>query len=293
MKKIAIAAATGNIGKRAAQKIASGNATAILLGQNLERMNRLAIKGAIPTVTDLSDPGQMIAATKDADALFLLVPPVTRLPSLKEWYQRVTAAGIAAVTENKIKRVVLISSLGATTAADLGTVSYCGRMEAAFDELDAHVLALRPGYFMENFLQQAAEIENEGKFSFPFPDDHDIPWVSTDDIGDAAARYLLDETWAGHWKLNLMGPENITLAEAAERLAVLTNRPVEYVRQSVEDLTAQFSSWGIPGHIQHELLSLYKALGDPDGVYATPRTPEAVTPTDFEKFIKRKLLKTT
>nr|WP_314491626.1 NAD(P)H-binding protein [uncultured Chryseobacterium sp.] len=290
MKKIAVAAATGNIGQRVAQQIALKGAETVLLGQNHERLTKLSIINAVPTVADISNNEQMIEATKDADALFLLVPPVPGAPSLKEWYEKVTNASIAAVNENKIKRVVLISSLGASTAANLGTVSYCASMEIAFDNLNTNVLALRPGYFMENFLQQAQEISQNGKFSFPFDRRHDIPFISTDDIGDAAARYLLDETWAGHWKLNLMGPENITLEEVASRLTALTNKPIEYVQQSFDELKSQLSTLGITGKIQQELVDLYKALGDPDGAYATPRTPEVSTTIDFEQFARQKLL---
>ncbi|MEO5911769.1 MAG: NAD(P)H-binding protein [Pelobium sp.] len=290
MKKIAIAAATGNIGKKVAKQITLNGETAVLLGQSLERLNNLEIASAIPVVTDISNPEQMIAATKDVDALFLLVPPVPGAPSLKEWYQKVTDASISAINKNKIKRVVLISSLGATTAPNLGTVSYCGIMEVAFDKLDTNVLALRPGYFMENFLLQAQDIKNKGKFTFSYDKNHDIPFISTDDIGDAAARYLLDETWAGHWKLNLMGPENITLEEAAKRLTILTNKPIIYSQQSITDLKIQLNSWGVTGVVEQELVQLFEALGDSDGAYATPRTPEATTSISFDQFVKQKLL---
>jgi hypothetical protein len=37
-------------------------------------------------------------------------------------------------------------------------------------------------------------------------------------------------------------------------------------------------------------LRLYRALGDSDGIYATVRTSEAVTPTKFEQFTREKLL---
>ncbi|WP_027387780.1 NmrA family NAD(P)-binding protein [Chryseobacterium gregarium] len=290
MKKIAVATATGNIGRRVVQQIALKGAETVLLGQNHERLTNLNISNSIPMVADIGNKEQMIEATKGVDALFLLVPPVTGAPSLEEWYQQVTNAGIAAVNENKIKRVVLISSLGASTAPTLGTVSYCGAMEIAFDNLNANVLALRPGYFMENFVQQAKDIRENGKFSFPFDSKHDIPFISTDDIGDAAARYLLDETWAGHWKLNLMGPENITLEDVAARLSTLISKPIKYVQQSFDELKIQLSTLGITGKVQQELVDLHHALGDPNGAYATPRTPEVSTSTGFEQFVKQKLL---
>ncbi|MCU7616219.1 NAD(P)H-binding protein [Chryseobacterium sp. PBS4-4] len=290
MKKIAVAAATGNIGKRVAQQIARKGAETVLLGQNPERLTQLNISNSTHAVVDISKSEQMIEATKGVDALFLLVPPVLETTSLEEWYRKVTDAGIAAVNANKIKKVVLISSLGASTTPNLGTVSYCGAMEVAFDRLSTNVLALRPGYFMENFVQQAQSIMEEGKFSFPFDGDHDIPFVSTDDIGDAAAHYLLDDTWSGHWKLNLMGPENITLKDIAARLTTLTKKPVEYVQQSFDELKAQLKTLGITEKVVQELVDLHTALGDPNAAYATPRTPEVSTPTSFEQFAEQKLL---
>lgn len=290
MKKIAVTAATGNIGRRVAQQISLQGAEAVLLGQNHDRLTQLNISNSTQSVTDMSNSEQMIEATKGVDALFLLVPPVLNTTSLEEWYVKVTDAGIAAVNANKIKKVVLISSLGASTNPNLGTVSYCGAMEIAFDRLSTNILALRPGYFMENFVQQVKSIRENGKFSFPFDGDHDIPFVSTDDIGDAAARYLLDETWTGHWKLNLMGPENITLKEVAAQLTTLTNKPIEYVQQSFDELKAQLKTLGITDKVLQELVDLHNALGDQNGAYATPRTPEVSTHTIFEQFAEQKLL---
>ncbi|AMP99527.1 hypothetical protein AY601_2641 [Pedobacter cryoconitis] len=290
MKKIAIAAATGNIGSSVAKQIASHGATPLLLGQNLKRLDNLNIHGGSSVMADISNTEQVIAATEGAEALFWLVPPVLTGPSLNEWYQKVTNAGIAAVNQNKIKRVVLVSSMGASSSPNLGTVSYCGDMEIAFDKLDANVLALRPGYFMENFIQQAKGISEKGTFTFPFDSEHDIPFISTDDIAEVATRYLLDETWAGHWKLNLMGPENITLAQAASRFSARLGKSVKYVQQSGEEVKAQLSSWGLSKTVQHELMDLFFALGDPNGAYATPRTIEAATATTFEQFLERKLL---
>lgn len=287
--KIAIAAATGNIGSRVAKQISSGGGIPILLGQSLDRLNQLEIGNCISRVTDLSDPGQVIHSTKDVEALFWLVPPVITVPSLKEWYDKVTTAGVAAVRQNKIKRVVLISSLGAGAADDLGTVSYAGHMEVAFDQLNTNVLALRPGYFMENILMQAESIKSGNEFSFTYEADHDIPWVSTDDIGDTAAKFLLDNTWAGHWKLNLMGPEHINSEDAALKMTRVLGKKISYRQKSILEASSELEIFGANTVVSKELSDLFKALGEPYGAYSTPRTHEAFTPTSFEQFISTKL----
>jgi uncharacterized protein YbjT (DUF2867 family) len=287
--KIAIAAAGGNIGSRTALKVAEGNAEVVLLGRNPNALQKLNIDHATVAPTDISHADEVIAATRGVDALLWLVPPVVNVASLKEWYQQVTAAGTAAVKENKIRKVVLISTLGAAAAANLGTVTYAGWMEAEFDKLDTNVLALRPGYFMENFLLQAEGIKQTGEFSFIYAPHHDIPFVSTDDIGDTAAKYLLNNAWTGHWKLNLMGPENITLTAVAEKLTAVLGRPVTYRQSATEEMSRQLAGWGISATVQQELTDLFAALGDPDGIYATPRTPEVYTPTHLEAFALQKL----
>lgn len=288
--KIAIAGATGNIGSRVAKQISLKGGIPVLLGQNLERLNQMNILNSITRVTDLSDTEQVTASTQDVDALFWMVPPVLTVPSLKEWYTQVTAAGIAAVQQHKIERVVLISSLGAGAGEHLGTVSYAGDMEKAFDLLNANVLALRPGYFMENMLTQAQRIKFGNEFSFTYDIEHDLPWISTDDIGDTAAKYLLNSKWAGHWKLNLMGPENITSQDVALKISRVLDLQVKYKQQTIAEASNELAGFGANAVVCKELAELFIALGDADGAYATPRTAEAFTPTTLEEFVKRKLV---
>jgi uncharacterized protein YbjT (DUF2867 family) len=288
--KIAIAAAAGNIGSRTAQQISQANAEIILLGRDAGKLEALKIKGAISVETDLSDADSVIKATVGADALFWLVPPTLNAASYKDWYKKVTDSGIEAVKANRIKKVVAVSSVGAGSGHDLGTITYAGRMEEAFSQLDINFVALRPGYFMENFLLQSDAIKTGGYFTFTYAPDHDIPFISTDDIGDVAARYLLDDSWAGKWSRNLMGPENITLTEAANTLSKVLGKPITYRQNSIERTRKDLAKAGLPLTVQNELIELFEALGDPNGIYATARTYEAVTPTTFKQFVEHKLL---
>jgi len=288
--KIAIAAAGGNIGSRIVQQLSKSNAELVLLGNRASSLKKLTIANAQISVTDISNREQVLLATQEVEALFWLIPPVLSVPSLKIWYQQITEAGVFAVKKNKIKRVVILSSLGAGAKSNLGTVSYTGDMESEFDKLDADVLALRPGYFLENFILQAQDIVKTGSFTFTYKPEHSIPFVSSDDIGDTAAKYLLDNTWRGHWKLNLMGPENITMNKAAQRISKVIGKKVVYHQSSLEQAKNQLGQFGISDTVQNELLQLFVALGDPQGVYATPRTPEAYTLTTIESVIERKLL---
>lgn len=288
--KIVIAAASGNIGRRTAEKVIQAGAETILLARHPEKLADLAARGAMVKPISSDDTIGLIDATKNADALFWLTPPKLDTPSLSDWYIQTAMAGEEAVRENGIKRVVNISSIGAGAGINLGTVSFSGTVESIFNQTSSNVLHLRPGYFMENLIGQVEFIKRDRTVYFPYACDHDMPWISTDDIGDEAAKYLLDDSWAGQWTRNLMGSENLTLLEITSILSQLLDRPIEYAQVTIESIQQQLASMGATPTVQNELGYLLGALCDPDGIYATARTPEALTPTTFEQFAKNKLL---
>jgi uncharacterized protein YbjT (DUF2867 family) len=150
--KIAIAAASGNIGRRTAEKVVQAGAETILLSRRPEQLADLVAQGAIVQSISSDDAPGLVAATKNVDALFWLTPPKLDVPSLSDWYTQTAMAGASAVRENGIERVVNISAIGAGAKPNLGTVSLVGDVEAIFNETGANILHLRPGYFMENFL---------------------------------------------------------------------------------------------------------------------------------------------
>lgn len=277
--KIVIAAASGNIGRRTAEKVIQAGAETILLARHPEKLADLVAQGAIIKPISSDDAQASIEITQQADALFWLTPPKLDVPNLRDWYLQIAKAGANAVSANGIPRVVNISSIGAGAKPNLGTVSFSGNVESTFNQTAANVVHLRPGYFMENFLAQVEAIQHERTVRFPYASDHDIPWISTDDIGDVAAHYLLDQRWAGQWTRNLMEPENLTLLETSAILSRVLNYSIEYAQVSIESLQQQFAVMGATAEVQREIGDLFRALGDPDGIYATARTPEAITPT--------------
>jgi len=289
--KIAIAAAAGNVGSRIAKQLQNTpDLELVLLGNNADALKSLEITSATIVETDLSDISQVNNATKNVNALFWMVPPVVHTTSLKSWYEKLINAGVNAVQKNNIERVVLLSALGAGSKENLGTVTYSGFMEQSFDKIDTNVLALRPGYFLENLLLQKSTILNEGHFSFTYNGDHSIPFISSDDIGDAASKYLFDDKWKGKWKLNLMGPENLTPNDIALRMSNVLNKEITYKKLSISEAKENLKANNINTIVIEELIELFKALGDPYGVYNTPRTHEALTVTTLEDFINKKLL---
>ncbi len=225
--KIIIAAASDHIGRRTAEKAIQAGAETMLLARNPEKLADLVDRGAIVRPISSDDSQGLIEVMQQADALFWLTLPKLDVPKMRDWYLHTATAGANAVRENNIPRVVNISGIGAGAKPNLGTVLFSGDVESIFNETGANVVHLRPGYFMENFLAQVEAIKRERVVRFAYPSDHDIPWISTDDLGDVAARYLLDRRWAGQWTRNLIGPENLTLIETSAILSQVLDYSIE------------------------------------------------------------------
>ena len=291
--RIVIGAAAGNIGRRVAEHVLRAGHEAVLLVRNPASLPApLATHAQARVVTlDLSDAAAVTAAAQGADGLCWLVPPASaQVPDWARWYQAVGAAGAAAVRAHGISHAVLVSSLGAGMAPGLGTITYAGELERQLNATGANVVALRPGYFLENFLAQVPALRSQGTLTYPYAEDHDIPFVSVVDIAAVAADYLLHPQWAGQWTRNLMGPVNLTLPACAALLAQAWGHPVRYRRQSAAELHQSLVGWGLTPPAQREMTALFQALGDPDGAYATPRTAEAYTPTTFQQFAAAQLV---
>lgn len=290
MRKVVIGAAAGNIGSRLARRLMHHELELVLVTKNGEVPYQIN-KNATVVKADMSDMDAIVSISRQADGIFWLIPPNFKEPSLKQFYYKVGTAGAEAVVSNKISHSVVISSVGAGSTDELaGTVSYTNTLEEIFIDRAENIVFLRPGYFMENFLLQVEAIKNKGAVYFPFKPDHDIPFISTDDISDISAEYLVSGNWAGQWSRNLLGPENLSIPEIASILSSSLQRQVRYERISFNDVRAQFAAMGASKEIQNEMVDLMSELTDPIGIYSTPRTREAHTPTTFHDFIQRKML---
>ncbi|MCR1026723.1 NAD(P)H-binding protein [Cellulophaga baltica] len=294
--KIAIAGATGNVGKIVIKELAKTDHELVLLVKDINAaakvLEALNTDKTIIQQTNILNTDEVVSATKDCDVLFWMVPPIVSLPSLKEVYDKVITAGTTAVAENNINRAVIISSLGAHRGSGLGTISYVGIMEDEFKKVTDNVMAIRPGYFMENFILQKESILNKGFFTFPFDDDHKIPFVSSDDIGFEAAKHLANGNWKGHLIKRVIGPENLTCKQIENIFTEILGRPVVYKQESYDAVKKTYAQFGLNEAIQEEFYDLLKALGDKNGAYSIERTAEDSTPTTLQSVIKNKILLT-
>ncbi len=140
-------------------------------------------------MADVSDAAQLTKAFSGARAAYLMLPPITS----REDQERESDAIAKAVTESGLSYAVHLSSYGAQVPEGTGPVTGLHSSEQKLNAISGlNVLHLRAAYFMENNLEAIGMIRGMGIFGHALLPDLKLPMAATHDVGDYAARRLLD-----------------------------------------------------------------------------------------------------
>ena len=286
---IAITTPTGHIGSALVRQLLdAGRRDLVLLLRDASRLDP-DVRDAVETREGaLQDADYVRQATEGADALFWLSPNDWTTPSLFGWYQTLAESATGAVEANGIGHVVHLSSDGAQNRDDHGPVSGLGRIEEALDQTDAAVRHLRPGFFFENFEAQIPPIADAGAVFFPKPPETTTGMIATADIAARAADLLADLSWSGRGVVPLLGPEDLSYAQAAEILSGALDRPVAAQQVPPAALREQIAGMGASDEWADGMVTLYTRIGTP-GYSGAERAPESTTPTPLADWARQSL----
>jgi uncharacterized protein YbjT (DUF2867 family) len=282
--KIAVTTPTGNIGSRVVERLLESDAEIVLLARRPERLPEAARAGATVHQGTLEDAEFVTTATAGADALFVLVPPNFTTEDWASWQLGIGRNAAEAVRRNGIRRVVLLSSAGAHRP-DLGPVTRLGEIEDMLEAAAPDVLSLRAGFFMENLLGAVGTVREHGAVFGNADPSTPIAFVATADLGDAAAKALLDATWSGHRVRAIYGPEDLSYARAAEILAEETGQPVRYVQVDREASRQAFLHMGASEDVADTYADLFVGLAR-TGFEREPRSEAIEGATSLRSWVR-------
>jgi uncharacterized protein YbjT (DUF2867 family) len=125
---IVVTTPTGQIGRHVVERLVAAGADVTLLARDASRLDDATRARARVVEGALEDPAAMRAATRDARALFLLVPPILHTDDWRASQLAIGRVAVDAAVANGVGRVVLVSSAGAQRG-DLYAVSRLGEIE--------------------------------------------------------------------------------------------------------------------------------------------------------------------
>ena len=286
---IVINTPTSNIGRALATRLLDAGEVITLMSRDKKKVDELHRRGARVIEGSFEDPALLAQALEGAEALFWLTPPPAQ-PDYYEWAVKCAKQAAVAAKRAGAHRAVVLSSAGAHSGPGTGPVGPAREIEQSFEAMLPAVASLRPGIFMENFLQSREMIAKAGQIFLPIPGGKRWPLVATADVADKAAAWLLDRSWRGHHRIGVHGPKDLSAEEATAIISSELGMPVKCVEASPEEARGAMKSMGMPDFLVDIILEMYGAYRDGRMDPAEPRTPETTTPTTLTEFSRTTLV---
>jgi len=281
-----ILGASGNTGHVVAQQLLSKGKKVRVVGRNAGHLQLLAAEGAEKFVADITDAPALTKAFHQADSAYVIIPPNPTSPDFRTFQSRVSDAIAKALQDAGVKNVVALSSLGTDKSSGTGPILGLHDLEQKLNRLNANVLHLRPGYFMENTLPQAGAIRMTGSALGPIRPYLKLPMIATCDIGKAAAEALLRLEFRGKQIQELHGQRDLDYTEAATIIGQAIGKPgLKYLQAPNDQLRAAMLQMGMSDNFVGLILEMAEALNLGHVRALEPRTPGNTTATTFENFV--------
>lgn len=224
--KYVITGGAGHISSPLAEKLLQQGHQVTVVGRHADKLQALVSKGATAAVGSIEDAAFVKTAFAGADAVYAMIPPNFVAENFRHYQNTVARNYVEAIATNHIKKVVVLSSIGAHMGNGAGPVDGLADFEDLLKKQQGiDVKFLRPSYFMYNLFAMIPLIKGMNIAGGNFAGgDEKLVLVHTSDIADAAAEELLALNFTGYSVRYVAGDEK-TGTEIATALGNAVGKP--------------------------------------------------------------------
>lgn len=287
---IAVMGAAGNVGSKVADLLLGAGEEVRAL-QHTRELTELRERGAEVVGGDALSVEDLRAFFDGASAALVLLPENVADPAFVENRAQMSEAIRDVLRASGVSHVVALSTVGAALADAPGPPGGLHDFERHLAELDAaNVLILRSAAYMDYLLASLPMIRAQKLNGSAIKADVRFPMVATQDVAREAAHRLVRRDFTGHVVRLLLGPEDITMAEATRAIGARLSMPdLPYVEFPPEDVKAALLAAGMSEQVAGLLVDMQLAVNR--GLYfeGVHRTAESTTPTRLEDFLMQAL----
>lgn len=220
-----ITGSLGNISKPLTAQLTQAGHQVTVITSDPSKQTAIEDLGARAAVGSVTDIDFLARTFEGADAVYLMVPNNFAAPSIWAHQHAVGDSYVAALKAAAVKRVVLLSSIGAHLRHGAGPIDGLGYLEEALSKLDIHVKILRPSYFFYNLHAMGDMLRHAGIMGSNFGGTADpIALTHTRDIAEVAAKHLLAADFEGQTIEYIVSDER-TSADIARVLGTAVGKP--------------------------------------------------------------------
>jgi uncharacterized protein YbjT (DUF2867 family) len=221
---ILVTGATGNVGRNVVEQLAGRGADVRALVRDPSKADFPAQVEVVQG--DFLDVDALRSALSGVSTLFLLNGVVA-----DEFTQALVALSLAR--EAGIERIVYLSVIHSDLYVDVPHFAGKYGVERMIERMGLNATILRPAYFMDNDVTLLDSIRAYGVYPMPIGD-RGLAMIDARDVGEIAAIELIrrerSELPLPMNRINLVGPDTLTGADAAALWSDVLGRPISYPR---------------------------------------------------------------
>lgn len=284
-----ITGASGNTGKLIAKTLLEAGKEVKVISRNPDHVADLVALGATAAIGNLHDATFLTEAFRGAKAVYTLIPPVWDVANWRQYQTQVGFAIASAIQATGVPYVVNLSSQGAHLPEGAGPVSGLFYVEQMLNSIpNLNVKHLRPGFFMQNFVNYKGMIQHLNLFGTSLKSDLKLPIVHVRDIAAVAAEELLSLDFKGSSVRFVAGATDYSMSEATAILGkAIGKADLPYVQFSPEDELQGALQNGLAPAIAEGYRDLYHALNYGEYQAGYVRNADSTTPTTLEWFAEK------
>lgn len=254
--------ANGNTGGVVASTLLDRGAKVRVVVREPAKVEARRARGAEVVKGDVLDVASVAAALEGASGAYLLTPPDAASTDLVGRGKRIIDTFVAALRKSPVAHAVVLSSVGAQHPAGTGPIVITHYAETNLPKVGKTVFTfVRAAYFMENFLSSAHPMKADGVLPvFGGGETYPFPMVATHDIGVVAAEALLAPPAEHQW-IELSGPKEYSMADAAAIASKLLGRPVNPLVLPLDAMVPTFAKFGVSENVAGLYREMTEAVG--------------------------------
>jgi uncharacterized protein YbjT (DUF2867 family) len=221
MQRILVTGATGNVGFEVIKSLCKLNAKIEIVAgvRNMEqdKQKLLPYKLSLKKF-DFLDSTSYSAALESCQILFLLRPP--QISDTEKYFKPL----IYSAKRSGIKHIVFLSVQG----VEKSSIIPHHKIEKLIVESEISYTFLRPAYFMQNFTTTLHEDLVAKKLIFLPAGNARFTLVDVRDVGEVAARVIVDIDKHFNKSYELTCAEKLTFTQMAQKLSSALGIPIKY-----------------------------------------------------------------
>ncbi|HEY3297462.1 MAG TPA: SDR family oxidoreductase [Armatimonadota bacterium] len=246
---ILVTGASGTVGTEVSNMLAGAEIEFRAIVHRTEKPKVFRRPNVQSVHADYEDPGSILNAMQNVDTVFMLAPAG---PKMVDHERAITDAAI----RSGVRRIIKLSVFGASPFSPISIIRNHWYSEKYVEHSGIQFTFVRPNYFMQNLLRQAANIATERKI-YAAMNGGRVSMIDARDIA-AVAVALLRKGGYENRVVEITGREGITYEEAAEDLSGATGRHISFVNMSMEQFQESLQRSGMPQSAVEDMVEFQK-----------------------------------